>query len=332
MMGIPLQERYSSPGSDDPSGSRRLAYLMCPPDHFGIAYEINPWMDKANQPDPDLAREQWLHLVSCLRQAGAYVEFLTPAPSLPDGVFTADIGLIDRNRFIMSCFRYAQRQPEAERGANWFRSQNYEVVELPLGAGESLESSDICPFGDMLLAGYGFRSTRSAHRAIARLLQNQVLSLEIINPRFYHLDTSFCPLDDRRALVTPAAWSRRSCKLVERLVPEPVVLELEEAMTFCANSLVVGKTVIMPACPPRVGRILERGGLTICVTPVSEFLKAGGGVHCLTLNLQEHLSRKGGDRRAERGSQSSEHMCAATLDEQSSQANLVLPLQANLSA
>jgi ornithine--oxo-acid transaminase len=281
---------------------------MCPPDHFGIAYEINPWMDMANQPDPDLVREQWFHLVSCLREAGASVEFLTPVPSLPDGVFTADIGLIDRNRFITSCFRYAQRQPEAERGANWFRSQNYEVVGLPLGAGESLESSDICPFGGILLAGYGFRTTLSAHRAIARLVQNRVLSIEFIDPRLYHLDMCFCPLDDRRALVTPAAWSRRSCKLVEQLVPEPVVLELDEAMTFCANSLVVGKTVIMPSCPPRVGRLLERWGFTICVTPVSEFLKAGGGVHCLTLDLQEHLSQTGGGRRSERPRQGSEQM------------------------
>jgi ornithine--oxo-acid transaminase len=272
---------------------------MCPPDHFGVAYEINPWMDKSNQPDPDLAKEQWSHLVSRLKEVGAHVEFLTPVSSLPDGVFTADTGLIDRSRFFMSRFRYAQRQPEAEQAANWFRSQNYEVVGLPLGAGESLESSDICPFGGIIVAGYGFRTTLSTHRAIARLLQNRVLSIEFIDPRLYHLDTSFCPLDDHRALVTPAAWSRRSCKLVERLVPEPVVLELDEAMTFCANSLVIGKTVIMPSCPPRIGRILERWGFTICITPVSEFLKAGGGVHCLTLNLQEHLSQTGDGHESE---------------------------------
>jgi N-dimethylarginine dimethylaminohydrolase len=299
MTDITLQERYAAPGSDDPLASRRLAYLMCPPDHFGIAYEINPWMDKANQPDPELAREQWFHLVSLLREAGARVEFLTPALFLPDAVFTADIGLIDRNRFVVSRFRYVERQPEAEQGANWFRSQNYEVVGLPLGAGESMESSDICPFGGILVAGYGFRTTRPAHRALARLAQKSVLSIEFIDPRLYHLDTSFCPLDDRRALVTPAAWSRRSCKLVERLVPEPLVLELDEAMTFCANSLVVGKTVIMPSCPPRVGRLLERWGFTICVTPVSEFLKAGGGVHCLTLNLQGCLSWAANSRQLE---------------------------------
>jgi N-dimethylarginine dimethylaminohydrolase len=290
-MGIIPQEPYSSLENNESLGSRNWAYLMCPPDHFGIAYEINPWMDRTNQPDPDRAREQWYRLVACLKEAGARVEFLPPVPSLPDKVFTADIGLIDRNRFVMSRFRYAQRQPETYQGADWFRSRDYEVVELPLEAEESLECSDVCLFGGVLLAGYGFRTTLSAHGTIARLLRKRVLSIEFIDSRFYHLDTSFCPLDDRRALITPAAWSRRGCQLIERLVPEPLVLELDEAMTFCANSLVVGKTVIMPSCPPRVGHLLERWGFTICVTPLSEFLKAGGGVHCLTLDLQGQFSQ-----------------------------------------
>lgn len=300
-MGIIPQEPYSSLENNESLGSRNWAYLMCPPDHFGIAYEINPWMDRTNQPDPDRAREQWYRLVACLKEAGARVEFLPPVPSLPDEVFTADIGLIDRNRFVVSRFRYAQRQPETDQGADWFRSRDYEVVELPLEAGESLECSDVCLFGGVLLAGYGFRTTLSAHGTIARLLRKRVLSIEFIDSRFYHLDTSFCPLDDRRALITPAAWSRRGCQLIERLVPEPLVLELDEAMTFCANSLVVGKTVIMPSCPPRVGHLLERWGFTICVTPMSEFLKAGGGVHCLTLDLQGQLSRDSDDHRSQVG-------------------------------
>jgi arginine dihydrolase len=322
MRDISFQERSFSPRSNNTITSKRLVYLMCPPNHFSIAYEINPWMDAANQPDPDLATKQWIHLVSCLREAGADVEFLTPISSLPDRVFTADIGLIDRNRFIMSCFRYAQRRPEAEHAANWFRSQNYEIVRLPLGDGESLESSDISPFGDIFFAGYGFRTTKSAHRAIARLLQNKIISIELIDSRFYHLDTSFCSLDDHRAMITPAALSRRSCKLIERLVPEPIVLELDEAMTFCANSLVIGKTVIMPSCPPRVGHILERWGFTICITPMSEFLKAGGGVHCLTLNLQKHLSQIVNSRRSERDGQDSEQMLTPNPNKQGSQANL----------
>lgn len=275
--------------------SQNWTYLMCPPDHFRVGYEINPWMTRAVQPDPELASEQWYNLVSNLKQAGAAVEILQPVASLPDMVFTADIGLIDQRSFIKSRFHYAERQPEVQHGVDWFRSRNYEVIELPLGAETSLESSDIRLFRGCLLAGYGFRTTFAAHIALARLWRCEVLSLEFVDPRLYHLDLSFCPLDDRRAMVAPAAWSRRGCALVETLVPEPLVLELDEALTFCANAIVVDKTVIMPSCPARVGRILEHWGFTVCISPVSEFLKAGGAVHCLALALHESLSLSGVD-------------------------------------
>jgi len=266
-------------------GAQKLAYLMCPPDHFEVMYEINPWMDRAVQPDRDLARKQWDILVSNLKETGATIEVLRPMPAFPDNVFTADIGLIDRHRFIMSHFRHLQRRPEVQHGAHWFQCRNYEVVELPLDAEASLESSDICRFRGYILAGYGFRTTLSAHRVLAHVSQYRVASIRFVDPRLYHLDMSFCPLDEHRAIVAPSAWSRRSCELVEKLVPEPLVLELDEALTFCANSIVIGKTVIMPSCPLRVGRILEQWGFTVRVSPVSEFLKAGGAVHCLALAL-----------------------------------------------
>lgn len=272
------------------SGVRPWTYVMCPPDHFRVAYEINPWMTRTVQPDPQRAHEQWHNLVANLQQAGAAVELVQPVAALPDMVFTADIGLVDQRRFITSRFHYTERQPEVQHGVNWFGSHNYEVIELPLPAGMSMESSDIRPFRGVLLAGYGFRTTFAAHAALARLCGRKILSIEFVDPRLYHLDLSFCPLDDRRAMVVPAAWSRRSCALMQSLVPEPLVLDLDEAMMFCTNSVVAGKTIIMPACPARVGRILERWGFTVCISRVSEFLKAGGGVHCLTLALHEPLS------------------------------------------
>ncbi len=260
-------------------------FLMCPPAHFKVSYEINPWMHKTRQPDFELAQRQWNNLVANLKEVGAAVELLQPIAELPDMVFSADIGIVDQQRFIMSHFRYPQRRPEARLGAEWFGRRNYEVLELPLGEGSSLESSDIASFGAYLLAGYGFRTTLAAHAALTSLLGSTILSIEFIDARFYHLDISFCALDERRAIVVPAAWSRRSCELVEKLIPEPLVLELDEALTFCANAIVVGKTIIMPSCPLRVARMLERWGFTICVSPLSEFLKAGGGPHCLALAM-----------------------------------------------
>jgi len=289
-MSVSQQIHYSSPVNDEDASSQYRTFLMCPPDHFGVLYEINPWMKRAVQPDQDLARKQWDSLVSNLQQAGAAVEFIQPVASLPDMVFTADIGLVDRKRFIMSRFRYPQRQEEATRGAHWLQSRNYEVLELSLAAEASLESSDIYPFRGCLLAGYGFRTSISAHRALAHLSQRKVVSIQFVDARLYHLDLSFCPLDERRAIIAPCAWSRRSCERLEKLVPEALVLDLEEALTFCANSIIVGKTIIMPACPLRVAHILERWGFTICISPVSEFLKAGGAIHCLVLALHGSFS------------------------------------------
>jgi N-dimethylarginine dimethylaminohydrolase len=129
---------------------------------------------------------------------------------------------------------------------------------------------------------------------LAEMLSIPVLSVELVDARFYHLDLTFCPLDSRRAIVNPHAWDRYGRTVVERLVPEPLVLELDEALSFCANSVVIGSNIVMPACPPRVGRILEGWGFDVCVSPVTEFMKAGGGVRCLTLALDVRLGRKFG--------------------------------------
>ena len=266
------------------------SYLMCPPDHFGVLYEINPWMHQEILPDFDLARQQWHNLVANLEKAGATVKTMQPVELLPDLVFTANAGTIDSHRFVVSRFRFPERQPEAKYDVEWFQAQGYEVIELPVEPGISFEGcGDIFPIDQYLLAGYGFRSDLAAHRALGQVLGVEVLPVKLIDSRFYHLDLSFCPLDERRAIIAPDAWDHQSCKIVEQLVPEPLVLELDEALSFCANSVVVGKVVIMPHCPPRVGRILEKWGYDVCVSPVTEFLKAGGGVRCLTLALDVSL-------------------------------------------
>jgi N-dimethylarginine dimethylaminohydrolase len=270
-------------------------YLVCPPSHYGVLYEINPWMHREVHVDPDLAHEQWENMVANLKAAGADTETMAPAPGLPDLVFTANAGLVDGRRFVVSRFRHTERRPEAKHDAEWFREQGFEVLDIKAEPAVCFEGAgDALPFRRSLVAGYRFRSDFVAHAALAQLLAIPVLSLELTDARFYHLDLTFCPLDDRRAIVNPHAWDRYGRSVIERLVPEPLVLELDEALTFCANTVVVDRTAIMPACPPRVGRILESWGFDVCVSPVGEFLKAGGGVRCLTLALDVTLGAGGG--------------------------------------
>ncbi|HSS09904.1 MAG TPA: arginine deiminase-related protein [Acidimicrobiales bacterium] len=264
-------------------------FLMCPPDYFGVLYEINPWMHREIVADTDRAAEQWEGLVATLRQAGAEVEILPPEEGLPDLVFTANAGIVNGRQFIPSRFRHPERQGETPYDVAWFAGHGFEVEELPLGVCEE-GAGDALPFNQVLVAAYRFRSDAASHAYLSRLTGAAVRSIELVDERLYHLDLTFCPLDDRRAMVAPLGWDRYGAKVMEALVPEPLVLEPDEALTLCANSVVVERTVIMPACPPRVGAQLEKWGFDVVPTPVDEFLKAGGGCRCLTLALDTRLA------------------------------------------
>jgi N-dimethylarginine dimethylaminohydrolase len=263
-------------------------FLMCPPTHFDVLYEINPWMHSAATVDHDLAMQQWEQLVTTLREAGATVDVMAPHDSVPDLVFTANAGIVDGNRFVPSRFRFPERQPESEFNIEWFEAHGFEIVTLPEsvhheGAGDAL------PFDGVLVSAYRFRSDLEAATVLSQLLHVSVRTVELADPRLYHLDLTFCPLDSRRALCGPMGWDRYGIKVIESLVPEPLWLDDDETLTFCANSIVVGNVVIMPATPRRVGRQLEAWGFEVIPVDVSEFLKAGGGARCLTLALDVAL-------------------------------------------
>jgi len=267
-------------------------FLMCPPEHFGVMYEINPWMHREVAVDVDRARNQWGDLVATLVEAGAEVELLEPQPGLPDLVFTANAGTVNHRRYVPSRFRHPNRQPEVAHDVAWFAAAGFEVVELPEGVGHE-GAGDALPFGEVFLSGYRSRSDAGAHRPLSRLLGAPVRPIELVDPRLYHLDLTFCPLDDRRAMAAPHAWDAYGAKVVDALVPELLVLEDDEMLAFCANSVVVGTTVVMPSCPPRVGRQLEAWGFDVVVVDVEEFQKAGGGCRCLTLALDVALGEGG---------------------------------------
>ncbi|MCX7620254.1 MAG: hypothetical protein N2037_05340 [Acidimicrobiales bacterium] len=269
-------------------------FLMCPPDHFEVAYEINPWMHTEVAVDGDLARAQWERLVSALTEAGAVIEWLSPVRGLPDLVFTANAGLVDGHVYVPARFKNPERQPETEHDTAWFLDHQFTVKPLPEGL--VLEGAgDALPFAargrpPVLVAGYRIRSDVRAHAVVSRLLGVAVRSVELVDPRLYHLDLAFCPLDARRALVVWAAFDHYGRKVVADLVPEPIELLPEEAFAFVGNSVVVGDVIIMPTCPVRVGRLLEGAGFSIEVCDVSEFIKAGGACRCLTLALDVRLS------------------------------------------
>jgi N-dimethylarginine dimethylaminohydrolase len=262
-------------------------YLMVQPDHFRVGYAINPYMDLADQPDPVRAREQWLGLVEAIRAAGAEVEVLPQRPDAPDMVYAMNLGLVvnqpEGRRVVMSHMRYAERRMETGSAQPWFAGHGFATSYVGRdGIGAHFEAGDVFAFGDALVAGYGPRTEELGLKHLATELDVRVRGLRITHPGMYHLDLAFCPLDETRALVCPAAFDDASAAAALAMVPEPLVLSEEEALTFCANSIVVGRTVLMPTCPDRVRARLEEWGFEVVLVDVSEFHKGGGSIRCMT--------------------------------------------------
>jgi len=260
---------------------------MCRPEHFRVDYAINPWMDLSIPVDPALALDQWDALRATIEAAGASVELVPGVPQHPDMVFAMNLGLVDGDAVLVTSFRHPQRRAEADAAAAWFAANGFAVHRMSGAA--AFEAGDAFVLGDALVVAHGPRTDLSAHREIAAALGVRVAPVGVVHPALYHLDLSLCPLDERRALVAPSAWDVAGAAVIRSLVPEPLVLSEQEAFTFCANSIVVGDTVIMPACPHRVRRRLEAWGFHVVLVDVSELHRGGGSIRCMTLPLDTDL-------------------------------------------
>lgn len=258
--------------------------LMCPPDHYGIEYEINPWMKRSLASVRDVAWRQWRTLRDTLRELGVTIEEMQAQQGLPDLVFTANAGLMYRQRFFSSRFLHAVRARESPYFDAWFQGQGFEVVHLPdgmyhEGAGDAL----FC--GDALFAGYRTRSDVYAHQWVANQVGVRVLPLELVNPRFYHLDTCFCPLAPGEALYYPDAFDAYGRRVLETHVAKLHPVVEDEAFRFGCNAVVVGLTVVHNSRCPRLAEELNRCGYRSIEVELDEFLKAGGSAKCLTLRI-----------------------------------------------
>ena len=188
-------------------------YLMCPPAHFDVTYAINPWMDITEPVDRELAQRQWDALVATLRAAGAEIEVLEPLPGLPDLVFTANLGIVDGATFVPARMRHAERRPETAHATRWFADHGFAIRSLSRdvtqeGAGDAL------PFGDTLVAGHRSRSSAGAYVELGRIVDGAILPLELADPRFYHVDITFCPLDASTAIYAPGALGEEGAAAV----------------------------------------------------------------------------------------------------------------------
>ena len=263
---------------------------MCAPDHYDVDYVINPWMEgNIHKSSRDRAVEQWQGLYHLIKDH-AIVDLVTPQKGVPDMVFTANAGLVLGETAVLSRFYHKERQGEEPYFKEWFESNGFTVHELPSelpfeGAGDALFDRE----GRWLWAGYGFRSELDSHPYIAKWLDVEVLSLRLMDDRFYHLDTCFCPLNNGYLLYYPPAFDAYSNRLIEMRVPPErrIAIAEPDAVNFACNAVNIDQIVIMNKASAELKQRLANAGFDVLETPLTEFLKAGGAAKCLTLRVTE---------------------------------------------
>ena len=264
--------------------------LMCPPDHFEIDYVINPWMD-GNTTNMDLAvaRQQWDRLKGAIEEV-AEVCLMDPQPGLPDMVFTANAGVVYGNRAMASHFLPQERRGEEEWFKRWFRDNGFDLYDLPdeigfEGAGDALFDRG----GPWLWTGYGFRTEIEAHEHLSEWQNREVVSVRLVDPRFYHIDTCMCPLNGGYLLYHPPAFDDASREAIEKRVPaeKRIPVNEKDAGHFACNAVNVGQRVIAHGMSDALADSLGEHGFEVVQTRLYEFLKAGGSAKCLTLKLTE---------------------------------------------
>ena len=240
-------------------------------------------MDLTKTPQKEIAASQWMNLHHHILRLGGWLEYVEHADGWPDMVFTANAGLVRGREVVISKFRFKERAGEERYFKEWFLAAGYTVHELSSGAFEG--EGDALFAGDTLFCGYGFRSDRSAHEEVASLLGvSNVVAVQLQDPRFYHLDTCFCPLTPKLALVHPGAFNAQDLATLEQSI-ELIRVPPEDAVHFVCNAVVLGSDVVLPAGCSTTYKALADRGFTTHPVPLGEFIKAGGAAKCLSLKL-----------------------------------------------
>jgi len=259
-------------------------YLMCRPTHFDVVYSINPWMQPGKPTDTGLALLQWDRLRRLYLRLGHRVEVIEPVPGLPDMVFAANAATVVGGRVLSARFRHAERAAEAPAYLRWFRERGYPVREAEhVNEGEG----DYLVTGERILAGTGFRTDTSSHAEAQRFLGLPVVTLTLVDPRFYHLDTALAVLDHEEVMYYPPAFSADSRAVLRELYPDAILGTDADAEVFGLNAVSDGRHVVLPhQATGLIAQLRDRGFVPVGVD-LSEFLKSGGSAKCCTLEIRD---------------------------------------------
>jgi N-dimethylarginine dimethylaminohydrolase len=262
--------------------------LMCKPSHYTVSYRINPWMHPETPTDTAKAVAQWQTLHDTYERLGFEIHLIDPVEGLPDMVYAANGGFVLDGIAYGAKFQYPQRQPEGPAYMDWFRANGLEVAE-PVETNEG--EGDFLLVGDVILAGTGFRSDSTSHEEIARVYGREVVTLHLINPSFYHLDTAIAVLDPEPVdgvhtiAYLESAFDEASLVELRRRFPDAIIASEEDAAILGLNSYSDGRNVVIAERATTFAEQLRERGYTPIGVDLSELLLGGGGVKCCTLDL-----------------------------------------------
>ncbi len=265
---------------------------MCPPDYFGVEYEINSWMEgNIGKVKQTIAQQQWQQLYEIMTRH-SQVHLLPSVPGLPDLCFTANAGLVRDQEFIISHFRFIQRRREEPFFCQWFNDRGYTIKKIAEDITFEGEGDALFQPGESLLwLGYNMRTSFTARQALENILALEVIPLHLINPRFYHLDTCFVPLPGGRVVYYPAAFDAASLDSIHARIPEHQrwAVSDEDALGFACNAIISDQQFICNTASLELRTQLQEWGFSVTTTPLTEFILAGGAAKCLALNLTQNI-------------------------------------------
>jgi N-dimethylarginine dimethylaminohydrolase len=270
--------------ADSERVATRRRYLMCEPRYFAVEYAINPWMDPSQPVDRELAVRQWNSLAETYRGLGHTVAQIEPVDGLPDMVFAANGATVAHGRVYGAKFKYAERVAEGPAYLDWFKSAGYREAHEAAFVNEG--EGDLLVIGEMLLAGTGFRTEPAAHAEAGAVLGLPVVTLDLIDPSYYHLDTALCVLDAHTIAYFPGAFSTQSQIKLEELFPDAIIADAADAEVLGLNAVSDGLHVVLPMEAVALAEKLRARGFRPVPVALSELRKAGGGPKCCTLELR----------------------------------------------
>lgn len=259
-------------------------FLMCRPEHFDVTYAINPWMDPSKPVDTALAIAQWETLRATYESLGHQVDLIRPVEGLPDMVYAANGGVVFDGKAIAASFTYAERQPEGAAYHAWFDEAGFRPT-IQAGATNEGEG-DFLVVGRLILAGTGFRTSVAAHHEAREFFGAPVISLELVDPRFYHLDTALAVLDERTIAYYPGAFSAASNAVLQQLFPDAILANDDDASVLGLNAVSDGHHVVLTDKAVHLHAQLRERGFNPVGVDLSELLKGGGSVKCCTLEVR----------------------------------------------